>query len=140
MTQLARCCRPVRPERITGYVTRGRGVSIHRAGCRSLARLIEKDPERAIDAEWGMAPAGSGGREDVYAVDIIVQTSERAGVLRDISEALARERINLTAVGTLSRKAPVTTALSVEVKDLAQLSRTLALLGEVPGVLSAARR
>jgi GTP pyrophosphokinase len=140
MTQLARCCRPVRPERITGYVTRGRGVSIHRAGCRSLARLIEKDPERAIDAEWGTTSGTSGGREDVYAVDIIVQTSERAGVLRDISEALARERINLTAVGTLSRKAPVTTALSVEVKDLAQLSRTLALLGEVPGVLSAARR
>jgi len=140
MTQLAKCCRPVRPDRITGYVTRGRGVSIHRTGCRSLARLVEKDPERAIDAEWGTASAAMGGREEVYAVDVIIQTSERAGVLRDVSEALARERINLTAVSTLSRKAPITTVLSVEVKDLAQLSRTLALLGEVPGVLSAARR
>ncbi|MBM3561397.1 MAG: bifunctional (p)ppGpp synthetase/guanosine-3',5'-bis(diphosphate) 3'-pyrophosphohydrolase [Alphaproteobacteria bacterium] len=140
MTQLAKCCRPVRPEGITGYVTRGRGVSIHRAGCKSLARLVEREPGRAIDAEWGTASAATGGREEVYAVDIIVQTGERAGVLRDISEALVRERINLTAVSTLSRKAPATTALSVEVKDLAQLSRTLALLGEVPGVLSAARR
>ncbi len=141
MTQLAKCCRPVCPERITGYVTRGRGVSIHRAACQSLARLIEKDPERAISAEWGAsAPAVGGGREDAYAVDIIIQTGERAGVLREVSEALARERINLTGVSTLSRKVPVTTQLSVEVRDMAQLGRTLALLGEVPGVLSATRR
>ena len=140
MTQLAKCCRPVRPERITGYVTRGRGVSIHRAACQSLARLIEKDPERAISAEWGVSVAAGGGREDAYAVDIIIQTGERAGVLREVSEALARERINLTGVSTLSRKLPVTTQLSVEVRDLAQLGRTLALLSEVPGVLSAARR
>ena len=141
MTQLAKCCRPVRPERITGYVTRGRGVSIHRAACQSLARLIEKDPERAISAEWGASStAVGGGREDAYAVDIIIQTGERVGVLREVSEALARERINLTGVSTLSRKVPVTTQLSVEVKDMAQLGRTLALLGEVPGVLSAARR
>ena len=140
MTQLARCCRPVRPERITGYVTRGRGVSIHRAACRSLARLVEKDPERAIAAEWGALPASQAGREEHYAVDILMQTSERVGVLRDVSEALARERIHLTAVSTLSRRVPVMVQLSVEVKDLAQLGRTLALLSEVPGVLSAARR
>jgi GTP pyrophosphokinase len=140
MTQLARCCRPVRPERITGYVTRGRGVSIHRAACRSLARLIERDPERSIAAEWGAPPPAQSGREEHYAVDILIQTSERQGVLRDVSEALARERIHLTAVSTLSRRVPVMVQLSVEVKDLAQLGRTLALLSEVPGVLSAARR
>ena len=139
MTQLAKCCRPVRPERITGYVTRGKGVSIHRHGCASLARLVEKSPERAIESEWGIG--ATAGPQDVYAVDIVMQqASERPGVLREASEVLARERINLTGVSTLSRRLPVTSMLSVEVKDLAQLGRTLALLGEVPGVLSVSRR
>lgn len=151
LTQISKCCRPVPPERITGYVTRGRGVSIHRASCASLARLVEKAPERAISAQWGTsggtsggksggAGPGTGGHEEVYAVDVVIQTGDRVNVLRDVSEALARERINLTAISTLSKRQPVTTLLSLEVKDLTQLSRTLAVIGDVPGVLAAGRR
>ncbi len=134
MTQLARCCKPVPPDAIVGFVTRGRGISLHRRDCRSLAALLARQPEREIEAQWGTRAAS------VFPVDIAVQAHDRQGLLRDVSEVLSRERINVTAVNTLSRRHVATMFFTVEVEDLDQLRRTLAQIAEVAGVFSAARR
>ncbi len=142
MTQLAGCCKPVPPDPITGFVTRGRGVSIHRSSCPSLAALLARQPERAITSTWGDAPTATqgGGRERLYSVDIVVQSGDRTGLLKDISEVLARERINVTSVNTLSRQQLATMLFTIEVRDLAQLRQTLGLIAAIPGVQSASRR
>jgi GTP pyrophosphokinase len=139
MTQLAGCCKPVPPDAITGFVTRGRGVSIHRSSCPSLAALLARQPERAITSTWGDAPA-TGGRERLYSVDIVVQSGDRTGLLKDTSEVLARERINVTSVNTLSRQQLATMMFTIEVRDLAQLRQTLGLIAAIPGVQGASRR
>jgi GTP pyrophosphokinase len=134
MTQLARCCKPVPPDAIVGFVTRGRGISLHRRDCRSLAALLARQPERGIEAQWGARAAG------VFPVDIAVQAHDRQGLLRDVSEVLSRERINVTAVNTLSRRHVATMFFTAEVEDLDQLRRALAQIAEVSGVFSASRR
>jgi len=132
MTQLARCCKPVPPDPIVGFVTKGRGISVHRSDCKSLAHLLTKQPERAIEANWGEKPG-------LFPVDIAVQASDRQGLLRDISEVLSRERINVTAVNTLSRKNVATMDFTIEVPNVDHLRRALTLISEVPGVISARR-
>jgi GTP pyrophosphokinase len=132
LTQLAKCCKPVPPDPIRGFVTRGRGVSIHREDCASLKRLGQTDAARLIDAAWG----GSAG---AYSVDMVVTASDRPGLLRDIGDALARERINVTAVRTQSRDELAFMRFSFEVADVAQLKRAFAVVREVAGVIRVAR-
>jgi GTP pyrophosphokinase len=132
LTQLAKCCKPVPPDPIRGFVTRGRGVSIHRQDCASLKRLAQTDPARLIDAQWG-------GTAGAYSVDMVVTASDRPGLLRDIGDALARERINVTAVRTQSRDEVALMRFSYEVADLAQLKRAFAVVREVAGVIRVAR-
>jgi len=134
LTQLAKCCKPAPPDAIEGFVTRGRGVSIHRRDCSSLADLRARLPERMIDAQWG---AHDG---QVFPVDIVVRANDRHGLLRDISEVLSREQINVTAANTQSRNTVATMLFTVEVDSLERLTRTLALVEEVPGVFHAQRR
>jgi len=134
MTQLAKCCRPAPPDAIAGFVTRGRGVSIHRRSCRDLQRLAALQPERMIDAAWGQQ------KEGVFSVDIVVQAHDRTGLLRDISEVLSREKINVTGVNTQSKQHMAYMSFTVEISDLEQLQRTLAQVREVQGVLTASRR
>jgi GTP pyrophosphokinase len=134
LTQVAKCCKPAPPDAIVGFVTRGRGISIHRASCRSAASLIERHPERVVETQWGEARGG------VYEADVLVHAHDRQGLLRDISEIFARERINVTGVNTASRQHVATMGFTVEIADLDQLSRTLVLIREVPGVFSAVRR
>jgi len=134
MTQLAKCCRPAPPDAIAGFVTRGRGVSIHRRSCRDLQRLAQLQPERMIEADWGLQGGG------VFSVDIVVQAHDRQGLLRDISEVLSREKINVTGVNTQSKQHMAYMSFTVEIFDLEQLQRTLAQVREVQGVLSASRR
>jgi len=134
MTQLARCCKPVPPDGIVGFVTRGRGISVHRRDCRSLAHLLARQPERGIETQWG------GRATSVFPVDVAVRAHDRQGLLRDISEILSRERLNVTAVSTQSRQHVATMFFTVEVADLDQLRRALAQIGEVSGVFSASRR
>ncbi|MBI3372154.1 MAG: bifunctional (p)ppGpp synthetase/guanosine-3',5'-bis(diphosphate) 3'-pyrophosphohydrolase [Betaproteobacteria bacterium] len=133
LTQVAKCCKPVPPDAIRGFVTRGRGVSIHRADCADLQRLMETHPERLIEAAWGENTLGA------YAVEVQVVANDRQGLLRDIGDALARERINVTAVRTQTRQDIAWMNFSFEVADLAQLRRALAVIKEVPGVIRAAR-
>lgn len=131
LTTPARCCRPAPPDPIVGFVTRGRGVSVHRAGCANLARL---DPERRIAAEWG-APGTT-----TFPVEIVVDAVDRTGLLRDISEVLSRERINVTATRSTSTDMSARMRFTVEITDLAQLQRMLGLICEVKGVLRAERK
>ncbi len=132
LTQIARCCKPVPPDAIRGFVTRGRGVSIHRADCASLKRLAQGDAGRLLDAQWG---AGAGA----YGVDMVVTARDRPGLLRDIGDALAREHLNVTAVRTQSRDDLAYMRFSFEVADLAQLKRASAAVREVGGVMRVAR-
>jgi len=132
LTQLARCCKPVPPDPVRGFVTRGKGVSVHREDCPSLKRLAEGQPERLIDAEWGQG-------EGSYAVEIGVTATDRRGLLRDIGDALAREKINVTAVRTQSRDDLAFMRFSFDVANMAQLKRALAQMRQVKGVIRVAR-
>ncbi|TMG89349.1 MAG: bifunctional (p)ppGpp synthetase/guanosine-3',5'-bis(diphosphate) 3'-pyrophosphohydrolase, partial [Betaproteobacteria bacterium] len=134
MTGLARCCKPAPPDAIVGFVTRGKGISIHRQSCSNVARMRERQPERLITADWGRP------RDEVFPVDVIVESMDRQGLLRDISEVFSREKINVTAVNTLSKNLQARMAFTLEVRGLDELKRTLALVRDVPGVLSASRR
>lgn len=134
LTSLARCCRPVPPDEIVGFVTRGKGVSIHRAGCSNAQALALRQLERVIEVAWGRAA------DAVYPVDVFVVASDRSGLLRDVSEVFAREKLNVIGVNTLSRRGDAQMQFTVEVGDAAALRRALAQIGEVPGVLSARRK
>ena len=133
LTQLAKCCKPVPPDPIRGFVTRGKGVSIHREDCPSLKRLAERHPERLMDSDWGTKPGGA------FAVDMVLTAADRPGLLRDVGEALARERINVTAVRTQSRDDLAHMRFSFDVEDLLQFRRAIAAVKEVHGVIRAAR-
>lgn len=136
MTSLGRCCKPAPPDAIQGYVTRGRGVSIHRVECRDFQALVHCHPERLVSAEWG----GAGAKKDaVFPVDIIVQASDRQGLLRDISEVLSKEKLNVIAVNTLSRKGAARMRFTIEVQGVQQIQRALTLVREVNGVTEVAR-
>jgi GTP pyrophosphokinase len=134
LTSLARCCRPVPPDEIVGFVTRGKGVSIHRAGCVNAHGLAQRQPERLIEVTWGRAA------DALYPVDVFVVASDRHGLLRDVSEVFAREKLNVISVNTLSRRGDAQMQFTVEVGDAAALRRALAQIGEVPGVIAARRK
>ena len=141
LTSLARCCRPAPPDAIAGYVTRGKGVAVHRAGCSNLRALRERSPERVIPVTWGAVDAS---RPALYPVDVQVEASDRQGLLRDVSEVFAKEKTNVTGVKSSSVKdASGGTAFmtfTVEVADAARLGATLAQVCRVPGVRAARRR
>jgi len=134
MTGLARCCKPAPPDPIVGFVTRGKGITIHRASCTNLVRARREQPERLIESNWG------DSRDEVFPVDIMVEASDRQGLLRDLSEIFSKERINVTAVNTLSKQHLARMAFTLEVRSLAELKRALEQVTEVRGVLGASRR
>lgn len=140
LTQLARCCRPVPPDPIRGFVTKGRGVSVHRASCSTFARMARQAPERVLDTDWGQAPKTDSPRERAYAVDVVVRANDRPGLLRDVSEVFARDRLNVTAVNTQSRSHIAHMQFTLEVPDAGALSRTLSAIRSVNGVFEALRR
>ncbi len=131
---LAKCCRPVPPEPVVGFVTRTHGVTIHREDCSSLQVLGTEQRERLIPAAWGDT------EKDQFAVDIAVEARDRQGLLRDISEALTREKINVTAVNTLSRGESAHMQFTIHIRNSDQLAQALKHLASVPGVRVAYRR
>lgn len=128
MTQLARCCRPAPPDDIMGFVTRGRGVSIHRRDCPSYAALAGRHPERLIDVDWG----DTG--DALYPIDISIHAQERPSLLRDLSEVFAKLRLNVISVNTHSRRSLAHMVFTIEVKSGEQIGRALAALNELAGV------
>ena len=141
MTTLARCCRPAPPDAIEGFVTRGKGVAIHRRDCSNLRHMAQTHPERLVEVAWGGARAAA---ESVYPVDIQVEASDRPALLRDVSEVFAKEKMNVIGVNTQSQRdahgATARMTFTVEVSDAARLRQVLSQLGRVPGVRHARRR
>ncbi|MBQ5963019.1 bifunctional (p)ppGpp synthetase/guanosine-3',5'-bis(diphosphate) 3'-pyrophosphohydrolase [Massilia sp. ZL223] len=135
MTMLAKCCKPAPPDPIVGFVTRGKGVSIHRLTCKNFAEMQAKAPERVIETEWGLA-----GNDTVYPVDLFILAQDRQGLLRDISEVFSREKINVTGVNTQSAKGQARMVFTVEIGATAQLQKALGAIGEVSGVVEARRQ
>jgi GTP pyrophosphokinase len=134
LTQRAGCCKPMPGDVIRGYITQGRGVSVHRADCPELAARAAADPGRLVDVEWG-------GDAEVYPVDIRILGLDRKGLLRDVTGLLADEKVNVVRADTRtdSRDHSVRMELRVEVRDSAQLSRILDKLWQIPSVLEARR-
>ncbi|HRE15766.1 MAG TPA: ACT domain-containing protein, partial [Rhodocyclaceae bacterium] len=120
---------------IDGFVARGKGVSIHRADCRDFANLAALHPERVIQVDWG----GAMGAGSVFPVDIVIDAHDRQGLLRDISDVFAREKINVIGVNTQSKAGAAHMSFTVEIGNLQQVQRTLSLIHEVEGVVGARR-
>ncbi|MBB3211116.1 GTP pyrophosphokinase [Herbaspirillum sp. Sphag1AN] len=135
MTQLARCCKPAPPDGIVGFVTRGKGVSIHRLTCKNFVEMSAKAPERVIQTDWGTPE-----KDTVYPVDIFVLAGDRQGLLRDISEIFLREKINVIGVSTQSVKGQARMGFTAEIASTAQLQKALTVIRDVKGVLEARRQ
>jgi len=135
LTQLARCCKPAPPDEIVGFITRGKGVSIHRANCKNLAQMRMKAMERVIQTTWG-EPA----KDTVYPVDIFILASDRQGLLRDISEIFSREKINVIGVSTQSARGQARMSFTAEISSTSQLQKALGVIREVNGVLDVQRQ
>ena len=136
MTQISRCCNPLPGDSISGYITTGKGVAIHRQDCSQILQLQVDEPERIIRVEWGRAP------DSIYLAEVVVEAYDRQGLLKDVTALLDVERINVTAMQTLSDKGQNTVdmAFTVEVRGFSQLSRLLAKLNQLPNIASARRR
>ena len=133
-TMVAKCCRPMPPDEIVGFVTKTRGVTVHRLDCTNITSLTPGQRERLMPAEWG----NTG--DQPFAAEMEVIAADRQGLLRDISEALSHERINVTAVNTLSRNNVASMRFTVEISRSDQLQRVLRAVGDVAGVESVRRR
>jgi GTP pyrophosphokinase len=138
MTQLAKCCRPAPPDAIGGFVTRSHGVSVHRADCSNFRTMAAHSAERVIDVEWGTPKASA--EQPVYAVDVAVEAADRQGLLRDISDVLAREKMNVIGVQTQSVKGTAWMTFTVEIANAARLQHVLGIVAAISGVRSARRR
>ena len=136
LTNTARCCRPVPNDAIVGYITRGRGVTIHRRDCANVLRLKDEDRDRLIDVEWGALP------DRVFPVDIHIQAYDRPGLLRDVSTLLANDHVNVLGVNTYTDRKDLVARmeLHIEVTDIGQLSRILSRIGQLPNIIEVRRK
>ena len=137
LTQLSRCCKPAPPDAISGFVTRGKGVSIHRQDCSNFRELAARHAERVIEVRWG---EHKGKDSAVYPIDVSVEAFDRQGLLRDISEVFAKEKMNVIGVQTQSVKGTAWMTFTVEISDAAGLNKVLGSVRNVKGVRSARRR
>ena len=131
LTVLARCCKPAPPDRIVGFVTRGRGVTVHRADCRNVGHLPQ---ERMIASEWGKTGASK------FQVDIEVMAGGHPALMRDILDVFTREKVRVASSTSYSLDLNAKMAFTLEVEGLAQLARLLASVRDTPGVESARRK
>ncbi|HDH15997.1 MAG TPA: bifunctional (p)ppGpp synthetase/guanosine-3',5'-bis(diphosphate) 3'-pyrophosphohydrolase, partial [Gammaproteobacteria bacterium] len=135
MTHMAQCCKPVPGDDIVGYITQGRGVSIHRSDCSNVLRARNQEDKHLIEVNWG------GPEQDIYTVDIQIVAYDRKGLLHDITALLSNEKTNVTAVSTKSnsRTNEATMKLTIEVENLSRLSQLLSRINELPNVYEARR-
>ena len=136
LCNFARCCRPVPPEPIVGYITQGRGVSIHRQDCGNFLGLNQRHPERIMEVSWGVSDSAE------YPVDLTVRAYDRNGLIRDISTVLADEGAGVMDLSSHTDRRSMETVmqLSIEIRDLPTLSDTIARLEQLPNVISVQRR
>jgi GTP pyrophosphokinase len=136
LSTYARCCKPVPPEAIVGYITVGRGVSVHAQTCANLVRLSIKSPARVLPVTWGKLGSGE------FPVDIDVQAFDRRGLVRDVSAALADDKISIQGMNTLTDKRDNVAHMQIKISitGLPQLSQVLTRIAQVPNVISARRK
>ncbi len=130
MTHLAKCCSPLPGEEIVGYVTRGRGVTVHRCDCLNVLRVDDRD--RLIDVDWGAEP-------QTVPVAASIRAYDRTGLLHEIAGVISDERINMSAVNVSREKNISTLYITLEISDIAQLSRVLTKIESLPNVIEAKR-
>jgi GTP pyrophosphokinase len=131
---VAQCCQPVHGEMIAGYITQHRGVSIHKADCIEYCRLLDREPERCVEANWEMQATRG------QSVQIVVEAYDRRGLLKDLTHVIFADQINIRQVNTITESNGIANMkLLIEVKGLSQLSRLLARLEQQPGIISARR-
>jgi GTP pyrophosphokinase len=143
LTQLAKCCKPAPPDAIRGFVTRGKGVSVHRADCVNLREMAARNGDRLIDVDWGQpksAHATPFAHHPLYPVDVVVQGTERQGLLRDVMEVFTKQKMNVVAAQTQTNKGAAWMTLTVEVSDAGRLGKVLELVAALGGVRSARRK
>ncbi|MDF1780091.1 MAG: GTP diphosphokinase [Alcanivoracaceae bacterium] len=135
MTHIAACCQPIPGDTIMGYITHGRGVTVHRANCPNLLSMQAEDAERVIEVSWGQSD------KIFYPVDVFLRAWDRQGLLRDILSVLANERVNVTAAHTESfpDDNTATMLLTMEISTLGNLGKVLAKIDQLPGVLEVRR-
>ncbi len=135
VTQLAQCCQPVPGDDIRGYVTIGRGVSIHRSDCENFMHMQLLEPARVLAVDWGKRPS------QTYPVDMLVEAYDRTGLLRDISLVLANEKVNVIAMNTMSNQGEHTASMqfTVEVESLERFGKVMTKISQLPNVISARR-
>ena len=131
LTQLSKCCRPAPPDAISGFVTRGKGVSIHRDDCRTFQSLLAKHGERVIEVRWSLQKPG---QNLMYPVEVSIEATDRQGLLRDISEVFAKEKMNVVGVQTQSVKGTAWMTFTVEVSDASLLKKVMQTVKSVAGV------
>ncbi|HRH80413.1 MAG TPA: bifunctional (p)ppGpp synthetase/guanosine-3',5'-bis(diphosphate) 3'-pyrophosphohydrolase [Thiobacillaceae bacterium] len=134
LTHMAGCCKPAPGEAIIGYTTQGRGVTIHRKDCPIIRHLSEDQRDRLLRAEWGQSDS------EVFPVDVEIVAYDRQGLLKDITEIVAQERINVTRLNTESHDDTARMTFTLEVRDVEQLARFLGRVGHVRGVSQARRK
>jgi GTP pyrophosphokinase len=137
LTNLAQCCRPVPgDDDIVGFVTRGRGVTIHRRDCPNILRFDEEGRARLIEVDWDLRG------DDTYPVDIEIDAFDRPGLLRDVTAVVANEKINISSVSVMTRKKELRAKIvaTLEITNIDQLSRVLALIAQLPNIIEVRRR
>jgi len=143
LTQLARCCRPVPPDVIAGFVTQGRGVSIHRRSCKTFRGLLERAPERVIQTAWNQAGALSNLKEDsqrVFPADLAVSALDRPELMRELFEVLTRQGVHVIDLRKSAKRGVAQILFTVEIRDSEALRLVQNSLEELKGVTQVRRR
>jgi GTP pyrophosphokinase len=130
LTNLARCCKPVPGDPIVGYITRGRGATIHRRDCPNV--LYQKEPERLLKVSWGQV-------QQTYPVAVRITAYDREGLMKDVSTIAAEEHINMASMNASSKNSIATLETTMEIADVEVLSRVLARIESLPNVIEARR-
>ena len=135
MSHIARCCQPVPGDEIFGFITKGRGISVHRADCDQVKELIRAHPERTVDVVWGENYSGG------YKIRLRIIAHDRSGLLRDLTSVLAAEKTHVMAMSTSSDVKTQTVAIELELElyNLDGLSKVLAKINQVESVSEARR-
>jgi len=130
LTQLARCCDPLPGDHIIGYITRSRGITVHRKDCVNVINV--EDKKRLIGVSWGEV-------HEVYPVDIQIDAQDRVGLLRDITTVIAEAKVNIASMSTTYHDQITSTFATIEIANMAQLTKLLSKIQGVRGIISATR-
>ena len=135
LTHMAKCCHPVPGDEISGFITQGRGISVHRVDCEQLANALNQQPEREVEVQWGMANKKS------YQVSINIIGGDRQGLLRDISTIISNERVSIIGIesNTDNAKQSMSMTIKVEITNNEALTRLLTKLNQLDDVAEVKR-